>query len=96
MVGLSVLCHVAERGLPEHALELGEPGVPHPPFECVPCALCPRLIAARSDAIRFFDFFLGAFKAPKSKTAVRRSKKKFFERKQVPVMYREYCKSWCL
>ena len=46
-------CYVAERGLPGHVLRLGVPGELHQPFGCVPCALRPRLIAVRSDAIRF-------------------------------------------
>ena len=59
LVGLTVLCNLAERGLSERELELGEPGEQHQPRGRLPCALCPRLIAVRSDAIRFFGFVLG-------------------------------------
>ena len=42
LVGLNVLCNLAERGLSERELELGEPGEQHQPRGRLPCALCPR------------------------------------------------------
>ena len=42
LVGLTVLCNLAERGLSERELELGEPGEQHQPRGRLPCALCPR------------------------------------------------------
>ena len=42
LVGLAVLCILAERGLSERELELGEPGEQHQPRGRLPCALCPR------------------------------------------------------